>query len=129
MRRRSLYAESREAIADLRGSAPEHGRLYGRLMVLLFAVILAEVVSSTSVYLVEDGKGESDISAPWGAIAWSSSQLAVGGSSLGVTSPLSHAIEVILQILGIALVAALAGSMAAFFHRRDLERDPLRTGR
>jgi len=59
------------------------------------------------------------------AVGWSTSQLLVGGSSQA-SGRLEHVIEPILQIWSVTAVAALAGSLGAFFHRRSIERRPLR---
>jgi hypothetical protein len=56
------------------------------------------------------------------ALAWVTSQLVAGGSSYNVTSGWGHFVEIVAQIYGITVVAALAGSFAAFFHGRHDER-------
>jgi 3-isopropylmalate dehydratase small subunit len=65
---------------------------------------------------------EEDLSSFWRAFAWTTSQLLAGGSSFGVKSSWGHFLEIVLQLWGITVVAALAGSFAAFFHRRSIER-------
>ena len=123
-----MWADLRGAVADLSGSSPEHRSLYGRLAALAVAVVAADAIGSISVYLVERASNPDGHLHPfWNAVVWTTSQLLTGGASLGVTSQYSHIIELLLELLDITAVAALAGSLGAFFHRRDLERYPLRS--
>ena len=60
------------------------------------------------------------------SLFWTSTQLLTVSSQL--PNPLStpgRVLDVGLQAYAISIVAALAGSFGAFFHRRGLERDPL----
>jgi ABC-type phosphate/phosphonate transport system permease subunit len=50
---------------------------------------------------------------------WTASQLLTGGSSLQSGSALGHALEVILELWAITVVAALAASVAAFLMQKD----------
>jgi hypothetical protein len=75
---------------------------------------------STVVWLLHDR----DL-AGWRAFVWTASQMLTGGSTLGVSSPEVHALGIVLQLWAVFAIAALAGALGAFFHRRGLVRDPL----
>jgi hypothetical protein len=59
------------------------------------------------------------------SIFWTSTQLLTVSSQLPnpISTP-ARVLDVFLQGYAISIVAFLAGSFAAFFHRRNLERDP-----
>jgi hypothetical protein len=60
------------------------------------------------------------------ALFWTSTQLLTVSSQLPnpISTP-ARVLDVFLQLWAISVVAVLAGSFGAFFHRRGVERDPL----
>jgi hypothetical protein len=60
------------------------------------------------------------------AVFWTSTQLLTVSSQLPnpISTP-ARVLDVFLQLWAISVVAVLAGSFGAFFHRRGVERDPL----
>ena len=127
MRPHQLLAElARGARQVARGETTTHLHLRERLLTALFATILVDAIGTLAIFLVERHAPQSDITSIGSAAFWTTSQLLTVSSSLG--NPISDAARVIdigLEIYAITVVAAVAGSFAAFFHRRSLERDPL----
>jgi succinate dehydrogenase hydrophobic anchor subunit len=118
-----LLREASAEVVDLRKDSAAHRHLRGRLTALALAIVSLYVVIGAIIWLVGD-----EGLAGWRAFAWTASQLLTGGSSLTAASPAAHALEGVLQIWAVFVIAALAGSFGAFFHRRGLERDPSETG-
>ena len=60
------------------------------------------------------------------SLFWTTTQLLTVSSQLPnpISTP-ARVLDVGLQAYAISVVAALAGSFGAFFHRRGLERDPI----
>jgi hypothetical protein len=60
------------------------------------------------------------------AVFWTSTQLLTVSSQLPnpISAP-ARVLDVFLQAYAISVVAVLAGSWGAFFHRRGMERDPM----
>jgi hypothetical protein len=109
-----------------RGETTTHLHLRERLLTALFATILVDAIGTVAIFLAERHAPQSDITSIGSAAFWTTSQLLTVSSSLG--NPISGAARVIdigLEIYAITVVATVAGSFAAFFHRRSLERDPL----
>ena len=96
-----------------------HKRLRARLLMVLFVTIALDLVLTVLSFLSAGG----DIGGRWpSALGWTTSQLLTGGSSYQVESGWGHLIEVVAQMYSVTVVAALAGSFAAFFHGRQVER-------
>jgi hypothetical protein len=117
---------AREARKVARGETTTHLHLRERLLTALFATILVDAITTVAIFLVERHAPQSDVTSIGSAAFWTTSQLLTVSSSLG--NPISDAARVIdigLELYAITVVTAVAGSFAAFFHRRSLERDPL----
>jgi hypothetical protein len=132
MRPHQLLADlARETRRVARAETTTHLHLRDRLLTALVATILVDAIATVGIFLVERHAPQSDITSIGSAAFWTASQLLTVSSSLG--NPVSDAARVIdigLEIYAITVVTAVAGSFAAFFHRRSLERDPLpREGR
>jgi hypothetical protein len=117
---------ARGARKVVRGETTTHLHLRERLLTALFATILVDAIATIAIFLVERHAPQSDITSIGSAAFWTTSQLLTVSSSLG--NPISNTARVIdvgLELYAITVVTAVAGSFAAFFHRRSLERDPL----
>ncbi|HEX6678085.1 MAG TPA: hypothetical protein VF486_24095 [Actinomycetes bacterium] len=108
----------RSELRDLFRAQESHAELGGRLL----AVLLLSAAFDLAVTFIVNAMDEKQLHSLWLAFVWTTSQLLTGGSSLGVESRLGHLWEIVVQLWGITFVAALAGSFAAFFHRRSTER-------
>jgi hypothetical protein len=60
------------------------------------------------------------------SVFWTSTQLLTVSSQLPnpISTP-ARVLDIFLQAYAISVVAILAGSFGAFFHRRGMERDPV----
>jgi hypothetical protein len=114
LRKRRFLAELCERLR-----LDSHRELRARIRALLVLTVAVDVVAM----FLADALNEKQLPTRWLAFVWSTSQLLAGGSSLQVSSGRGHFLEIGLQLWGAMAVAALAGSFAAFFHRRSMERE------
>jgi hypothetical protein len=121
-----LAAAIDEARMVARGATPTHQHLRSRLVVLFLASIVLDVIASVLIWLFERHQHGTGIVTIGDSLFWTSTQLLTVSSQL--PNPLStpaRVLDVFLQGYAISVVAMLAGSFGAFFHRRGIERDPL----
>jgi hypothetical protein len=87
------------------------------------ATLLVDAVAS--VLLLEKDADGTRIKNIGDAVFWTSTQLLTVSSQLPnpISAP-ARVPDVFLQAYAISVVAVLAGSFGAFFHRRGMERDP-----
>ena len=110
----------------LRADSATHRHLRERIAAIWALTLVVDVAGTLLVWLFEDGKG--GIDNLWDAFFWTTTQLLTVSSQL--PNPVStggRIVDIALQFYAITVVASLAGSFAAFFHRRGMERDPLQT--
>jgi hypothetical protein len=121
-----VTARAREVLGVVRGVTPTHEHLRSRLVVLLLASMLLDAVASVLVLLFERHAQGTGITTLEDAVFWTSTQLLTVSSQLPnpISTP-ARVLDVLLQAYAISVVAMLAGSFGAFFHRRGVERDPL----
>jgi hypothetical protein len=102
----------------LAGGCESHRQLRRRLVWLLILVLVGDVGATFLVHCFDH--------VGWTrAIEWTTSEFTTAGSSQGPNGRFGKAFEVILGLCAVTVVAALAGSLGAFFHRRGLELAPL----
>lgn len=103
-----------------------HLHLRERIGAVIVATLGVDAVASVLIFLFErDAKG-TEITNLGDAVFWSTTQLLTVSSQLPnpITTP-ARIVDVFLQVWAISVVAVLAGSFGAFFHRRGLERHPM----
>lgn len=118
----------RLAFVDIRGvigaATPTHAHLRERLVAVTVISLGVDLAGSVAIYLFEHHAKGTDIHG-WGdALFFTTAQLLTVSSS--VANPLSaggRVVDLILELYAITVVATLAGSFGAFFHRRGHERD------
>jgi hypothetical protein len=125
---RGRFAAAIEEIGMVaRGATPTHEHLRSRLMVLTVASMALDVVATVAVWLAERHAHGSEIHSLGSSLFWTTSQLLTVSSSMAnPVSTLGRVFDVLLEAWAISIVTMLAGSFGAFFHRRGLERDPLK---
>ena len=121
-----LRTGTREALSVARGVTPTHYHLRTRLVFIAAATVLLDAVASVIVFLFERDEGGTEITSLGDSVFWTSTQLLTVSSQLPnpISTP-ARVLDIFLQAYAISVVAMLAGSFGAFFHRRGIERDPL----
>jgi hypothetical protein len=116
----------REIRDVLRARTPTHLHLRSRLIFVLGATLLVDAIGSVMILVFERNAHGSEITNIGDAVFWTSTQLLTVSSQL--PNPISapgRVLDIFLQAYAISVVAVLAGSWGAFFHRRGMERAPL----
>jgi hypothetical protein len=108
-----------------RGATPTHEHLRARIAFVVVATLLLDAVASVLILSFERHASGTEITNLGDAIFWTTTQLLTVSSQLPnpISTP-ARVLDVFLQAYAISVVAVLAGSFGAFFHRRGLERDP-----
>jgi hypothetical protein len=116
---------SREVLKVARAVTPAHEHLRSRLVFLLVATAVLDAVASLLIFMFERHADGTEITNIGDSLFWTSTQLLTVSSQLPnpISTP-ARVLDVFLQGYAISVVAFLAGSFAAFFHRRSMERDP-----
>jgi hypothetical protein len=116
----------RELMDVAYATTPTHLHLRERLSRIALVTVGVDLVSSALIYLFERHAKGTEIDNIGDALFWTTTQLLTVSSQLPnpISTP-ARVLDVFLQIWAISVVAALAGSFGAFFHRRGLERHPL----
>jgi UDP-N-acetylglucosamine:LPS N-acetylglucosamine transferase len=110
----------------VRGATPTHEHLRARLSAVVLATVALDAVASLLILMFERDASGTAITNLGDAVFWTSTQLLTVSSQLPnpISTP-ARVLDVFLQAYAISVVAVLAGSFGAFFHRRGLERDPM----
>jgi hypothetical protein len=114
-----------ELMLVLRGASRTHRLLRSRVAMLLAVTLLLDVVGTLLMYLFEHGDPRSGFHDMGGALFWVSAQLTTVSSQMPnpVTGP-GQALDIVLEVWAISVVATLAASLAAFFRARHVEHTP-----
>ncbi len=121
--RRSGFREIKDI---LQASTPTHLHLRSRLTFVLVATVLFDIVASVLILLFEQNAHGTAITNIGDSLFWTSAQLLTVSSNMPnpVSTP-ARALDILLETYAISVVAVLAGSFGAFFHRRGMERAPI----
>jgi hypothetical protein len=109
-----------------RGATPTHAHLRARLLIVVVVSVVLDAIASVLILGFERDAPGTGITNIGDAVFWTSTQLLTVSSQLRnpISTP-ARVLDVFLQAYAISVVAVLAGSWGAFFHRRGMERDPL----
>jgi hypothetical protein len=110
----------------VRGVTPTHAHLRARIVFVVGATLTLDALASVVILLFERRAPGTQITNLGDSVFWTSTQLLTVSSQLPnpISTP-ARVLDVFLQAYAISVVAVLAGSFGAFFHRRGIERDPL----
>lgn len=110
----------------LRARTVTHLHLRARLAFVIGATVVVDAAASVLILLFERHAAGTEITNLGDALFWTSTQLLTVSSQLPnpISTP-ARVLDVILQAYAISVVAVLAGSFGAFFHRRGMERAAL----
>jgi hypothetical protein len=112
-----------EIAAVVRADTETHRHLRERIVGIALLTILVDLVCAVLVWLFERHATGTDVKSIGSALFFSSTQLLTVSSSMA--NPLTTAgrvLDVLMEAYAITVVASLAGSFGAFFHRRSHER-------
>jgi uncharacterized membrane protein len=112
-----------EIIAVARGETETHLHLRERIVAIALISVVVDLVCGVLTYLFERHAKGTDVHSIGSALFFSSTQLLTVSSSMA--NPLTTAgrvLDVLMEAYAITVVASLAGSFGAFFHRRSQER-------
>jgi hypothetical protein len=117
---------TREIRDVVRGRTPAHLHLRSRLVFVVVATVAVDAVASVLILLFERHAAGTDITNLGDSVFWTTTQLLTVSSQLKnpISAP-ARVLDIFLQAYAISVVAVLAGSFGAFFHRRSIERAPL----
>ena len=118
-----IQRASRELFAVARGESVSHVHLRNRLLAIIWVTIAIGVISTFLVYFIERHAVGTQISSFGDAFLFSMSQLLTASSVASPTTEFGKVLELFFDIYAITVVATLAGSFGAFFHRRTDERE------
>ncbi len=110
----------------VRGATDTHAYLRGRLVTITVVTIIVGVASTLIVYFAERHAAGTQIHDLFDGFLFAMSQILTASSVASpVTDPIK-VLELLFDIYAIFVVATLAGSFGAFFHRRNQEHDAKR---
>jgi hypothetical protein len=121
-----VRAAGREVLQVASAATPTHAHLRSRLILVFLATVILDAVASVLILGFERDAPDTEITNIGDSVFWTSTQLLTVSSQLPnpISTP-ARVLDVFLQAYAISVVAILAGSFGAFFHRRGLERHPL----
>jgi hypothetical protein len=120
---RPLAQAMREIGAIVRADTETHRHLRERIVAIALVTVVVDLVCTVLIWLFERHAPGTDVKSIGTALFFSSTQLLTVSSSM--TNPLTTAgrvLDVFMEAYAITVVASLAGSFGAFFHRRSSER-------
>ena len=121
----SMRQQRAEIGAVVRGDTRTHELLRSRVVFLFLATLILDAVASVLIFFFERHASGTEITNLGDSVFWTSTQLLTVSSQLRnpISTP-ARVLDVFLQAYAISVVALLAGSFGAFFHRRGAELDP-----
>jgi hypothetical protein len=120
-----IRAGRQEIAGVARAITPTHEHLRSRLLLLFVTTVALDAIASVLIFGFERHADGTEITTFGDSLFWTSTQLLTVSSQLPnpISTP-ARVLDVFLQAYAISVVAILAGSFGAFFHRRGMERDP-----
>jgi hypothetical protein len=121
----TLRDRRKEVAAVVRGDTLTHELLRSRLVFLVVVTVVVDAIASLLILVFERNARGTEITNLGDAVFWTSTQLLTVSSQLPnpISTP-ARVLDIFLQAYAISVVALLAGSFGAFFHRRGTELDP-----
>jgi hypothetical protein len=116
----TLRCVFREELAHLVRWRARHRRLLARVSVLFGLTAIIDVIGAVLTWHFERGREDGDIHTFWDAFFFSTVQLLTVSSQ--IRNPFTvggRIVDIVLEAWAIVVVAAIAGSFAAFFLRSE----------
>lgn len=110
----------REELARLCTIGERHRRLASRLTLLFLATIVVDIVGAAAMYAVEGSARGTQVTTFGQALFFTSAQVLTVSSSLAnPVTPIGRAVDLVLELWGVVVVAGSAGALATFFFTSD----------
>ncbi|HET7484373.1 MAG TPA: hypothetical protein VFJ64_03260 [Solirubrobacterales bacterium] len=119
-----LRIAASEASGVILATTDAHKRLRDRLIVIGVATLGIDLICAIAAFLLERDAHRTEIKTFGSALFWTSTQLLTVSSQL--RNPITaggRVLDVFMEAYAITVIAALAGSIGAFLHKRGLEAD------
>lgn len=114
---------SREMIQVIRGSSATHAHLRDRVLAIIWVSAVVAVFCTVGIYFTEHHADGTQIHNAFDAALFATSHLLTASSVATPATTGGKVLQLFFDIYAITVVATLAGSFGAFFHRRGLEKD------
>ena len=119
---RVLASAARELRDVIRASTATHRRLRDHLVAIAIATAGVDLLCAILAFLFERGSSETEIKTFGSAIFWTTTQLLTVSSSIkNPISPGGRILDIFMEAYAITVIAALAGALATFLHKRGQE--------
>jgi hypothetical protein len=116
-----------EILDVARAATKTHRRLRDRLVVIAGATLGVDLLCAVAAFLLERHAQQTEIKTIGSALFWTSTQLLTVSSQLkNPISPGGRVLDIFMEAYAITVIAALAGSIGTFLHKRSLEIDDKR---
>jgi len=118
-----VLTAARGVRAVARGETETHRHLRERILAIAALSVVVDLVCGVLMFLFERHAAGTDVKSIGSAMFFSSTQLLTVSSSMA--NPLTTAgrlLDIAMEAYAVTVVASLAGSFGAFFHRRSDER-------
>jgi hypothetical protein len=117
-----IQRASREVLAVARADSVAHQHLRDRVLALLWLTLAIDVLATLIVFVTEHGAQGTEIRNLWDAFLFTTGQLLTASSVAAPATSVGKVLEIFFDLYAITVVAALAGSFGAFFHRISEDR-------
>jgi voltage-gated potassium channel len=105
----------REELRRVSGWQAHHRRLIGRLLLILVATLVIDVVGTFLVYLAERHARGTDIHSVGDAFFFTTVQLLTVSSQIrNPLTPFGRVVDIVLEVWAVLVVAGSAGAFASF---------------
>jgi len=106
----------REELSRLTTWEERHRRLFARLLIVLAATLVLDVLGTLAVYALERNAAGSDVHTIGQAFFFTTVQLLTVSSQLrNPVTPWGRVVDIVLEVWAVIVVAGSAGAVAAFF--------------
>jgi hypothetical protein len=113
----------RDEFQNLRGWEAHHHRLVARLLLILVGTVIVDAAGTILVYLTERHARGTDIHTLGNAFFFTTVQLLTVSSQIrNPFTTLGRAIDILLELWAVLVVAGSAGAFAAFLQDADRPR-------
>jgi hypothetical protein len=111
-------------MAVAKGTTATHLHFRDRLLLIGLATLGIDLLCGVIAFLVEHAAPQSQTTNFGDALFWTSTQLLTVSSNIrNPITPAGKVLDVFMEVYAVTIIAALAGSVGTFLHRRSSERE------